>query len=501
MGAKLGIKRGISPAVSSGYDNQPLPLHVENTVTKGERRGILLLWGALLLVALGLLTLWAIDEEIPEELLIPAVGLSLNCIAVLLYTIRDANKPRYLTAAAALLYWAYFARPAFWQPGRFNIVEPLADRAHASWFALAASFLILWPGAFLKMPSPLAKDEDKKGCLSRRNATLVGTVAVVGCGFLAISRLDLITGALAHPVHTLGDLGAVAVSILLLSSLRGGKHQVASYLAYGSLLIASLVGLSTGLIASGFWSPVLPLLVYIHERRRIPWLALSLGLLVIVPLWQMKHEFRRLTHDGGDGSVLERISLFAELSTGYVTGEIAPTKRTISANERMDGLVVLSRVIRLTPSLVPPMEGKTYADIPRFLVPRFIDPDKPQRDMGQFFGHRYGFLNHRDLKTSVNLPQVVEAYMNHLDWGVFWLLITGGLYAILQALVLRAEGHLLFEPAALSLGMVVFSQEMELSAVLVGVLQKFLMLAAILWFAQRYMGLRASCSDDSTEVR
>ena len=98
-------------------------------------------------------------------------------------------------------------------------------------------------------------------------------------------------------------------------------------------------------------------------------------------------------------------------------------------------------------------------------------------------------------------PQVVEAYMNHLDWGVFWLLITGGLYAILQALVLRAEGHLLFEPAALSLGMVVFSQEMELSAVLVGVLQKFLMLAAILWFAQRYMGLRASCSDDSTEVR
>ena len=138
---------------------------------------------------------------------------------------------------------------------------------------------------------------------------------------------------------------------------------------------------------------------------------------------------------------------------------------------RMNHLGELSYVIQATGDSIPYANGQTYTPLLTKFIPRVIWPGKPQETFGQYFGHRYRLIHDHDFETAVNLPLIVEGYVN---WG--WLGI------VFSAMFVGAVLRLLWEfwigesPATgnVVLGMVIVStlvlQEGNLSLLCGGVL-------------------------------
>jgi hypothetical protein len=95
-------------------------------------------------------------------------------------------------------------------------------------------------------------------------------------------------------------------------------------------------------------------------------------------------------------------------------------------------------VVRRTPDQIPYWNGETYYSLIGLAIPRFLWPDKPMKQLGQAFGHRYGFLHWSNLSTSINFPFLVEFYANFGPPGViFGMFIVGLIYRCLDVFVNR----------------------------------------------------------------
>ena len=90
----------------------------------------------------------------------------------------------------------------------------------------------------------------------------------------------------------------------------------------------------------------------------------------------------------------------------------------------------LAYVTELTPAAVPYARGATYRPLLTKLVPRALWRNGPQEVAGQWYGHRYKFLDPEDTATSVNLPVVTEGWING-----GWIGVIGS--AALLGIVLR----------------------------------------------------------------
>ena len=85
-----------------------------------------------------------------------------------------------------------------------------------------------------------------------------------------------------------------------------------------------------------------------------------------------------------------------------------------------------------TPEPIGYWNGTTYKLLFTNLVPRFLWRNKPMERVGQDFGHRYGFLDDNDTITSINLPWLVEMYINFGTWGVLLgMPLVGCVFALL----------------------------------------------------------------------
>jgi len=146
------------------------------------------------------------------------------------------------------------------------------------------------------------------------------------------------------------------------------------------------------------------------------------------------------------------------------------------ALSRINRLADLAYVTELTPAAVPYARGATYRPLLTKLVPRALWRNGPQEVAGQWYGHRYKFLDPEDTATSVNLPVVTEGWING-----GWIGVIGS--AALLGIVLRiiwtgwiGENS---APGNVMLGMVVVASatdlESNLSLILGGVIHGFLL--------------------------
>ena len=159
--------------------------------------------------------------------------------------------------------------------------------------------------------------------------------------------------------------------------------------------------------------------------------------------------------------------------------------------QRINRLSDLAYVVQMTPSIVPYARGVTFEPILTKLLPRFFWPNKPRENVGQFYGHRYGFLDPPDSIHSVNLPMVTEGWMNA---GWVGVVLSGGAAGLLLRAVwmlwIGASGA----PANVLVGMAVVGTaadgESNFSIVMGGVLHAVVVYwaiaAAISWWDRRY---------------
>lgn len=156
--------------------------------------------------------------------------------------------------------------------------------------------------------------------------------------------------------------------------------------------------------------------------------------------------------------------------------------------ERSANIDLLVDVMYRTPARIPFWDGFTYRSLTGALVPRFLWPDKPSKTLGQDFGHRYGYLSVRDEDTSINLPVVVEFYINYGTAGVLLgMLALGVLLRMIDDLLNRPGQSLLLTAAAVPIVARLLIMECDLSLTFGGLplqLPSALLLAVLmLWTA------------------
>jgi hypothetical protein len=149
-----------------------------------------------------------------------------------------------------------------------------------------------------------------------------------------------------------------------------------------------------------------------------------------------------------------------------------------------------------TPEKIPYLEGSTFKNLATNWIPRVFWAEKPREVLGQWFGHKYRILNPDDAGTSINIPWIVEFYVNFGLWGVVGgMALTGFLLAVLELVFCRAGMTDLEIIAGWSLIFRLFYQESNVSLMLGGLPLQALFVFALLTVGLRLLNI-ASLAED-----
>jgi hypothetical protein len=228
-----------------------------------------------------------------------------------------------------------------------------------------------------------------------------------------------------------GSLSTVAVMVL---AHRQGQRRLSDSEVKGflTLLTIYLIITTTSLLLVNPMSVALIAIVsFTVGRGKVPVSACVLLVLICGFLHIGKHPMRN-TYWRADRATLQPIEypMFYVEWIGYSLEALpqflipSGERKGASLTERSSLLQMLLVVQTRSPGIVPFQNGDTYAIIPRLLVPRVIDPDKPWSHEGTYIlAIAYGLQTREQTKTTtVGFGLLAESYAN---FGYFGVLLLG----------------------------------------------------------------------------
>lgn len=154
-------------------------------------------------------------------------------------------------------------------------------------------------------------------------------------------------------------------------------------------------------------------------------------------------------------------------------------------------LDLFTDVVRQTPEAVPYWGGETYGSLIGAFVPRFLWPDKPVKMLGVTFGHRYHYLYENDWSTTINLPFLVEFYVNFGVIGVLvGMFLVGVIYATLERFVNVPGQGILVSVCGVGLLVPLVGIEADFSMIFGGLLMNGALFYGAYRFAQLWLRRR-----------
>jgi hypothetical protein len=173
---------------------------------------------------------------------------------------------------------------------------------------------------------------------------------------------------------------------------------------------------------------LLTIVAYVVGGRKVPLLAILIGLICILPLHYGKHEMRGKYWNGETTHYVqpwEYPAWFQEW-LGYSTSSFGhkparyekPKPKKESFVERSSVIHMLMMAQEKIPAHYTYMEGATYAIIPQLILPRFLNPNKIRSHEGtHMLNIHVGRQTYQDtLKTTIAWGLLPEAYAN---FGLF----------------------------------------------------------------------------------
>jgi hypothetical protein len=303
--------------------------------------------------------------------------------------------------------------------------------------------------------------------------------------------LALTSGAANYLGTAIGVVRSVAVTLASLACYLIGFAR-GSGLLIGQRWLAALAGflLVTALSMSGLFlvggavNIAAALLGYVLAAKRIPWIMLVVVFVVLSILNAGKNSMRneywaRDNQSLKNASVAQvpgmMLSWFAAGIGGTVSKALGsrPPENS-SLLERTSLLHMVLAVQEATPSIIPYLEGGTYALLPSMLVPRFLQPDKTESQAGlNLLSVRYGRQRAEDTyKTTLGWGMVAEAYANY---GNFAVIAVGALFGALCGTLMRLSATA--APLSLAMLMAIASTlalcnlELDVSSLVISMLQ------------------------------
>ncbi|MGI8839001.1 MAG: hypothetical protein ACR2H4_20540 [Pyrinomonadaceae bacterium] len=315
------------------------------------------------------------------------------------------------------MYAIYYASPVF-------MLDDYVFRNHGTEEGMTASLWIALVGACLLLVTFYNLPHRIGGLLPQFRADLQPSRArilaiIVGLVGLFVTwnvdyQSSLSFAAMRDFISRWSILG---IAVLYVLHLRGQLKLTTKLFLGGILLPLVLVmDLGTGLLSFAMRDLLVLFFIYWKVRGRPPMKAIILLVLIFAPLVAVKEQFRDTAWYGAhaDDTAIEKGLIYLRLGNTQVmeNSEDAYRNSLDRTSKRVAALQTLAFVVEDTPEIVPYWNGETYTTIFTGFIPRFLWPDKPQKTLGQDFGHRYNILDDHDFATSWNFPQLVELYAN-----------------------------------------------------------------------------------------
>src|SRR5580692_261723 len=366
---------------------------------------------------------------------------------------------------------------------------------------LSAASLAAWPllgdGRGRNKPPPTIRAPGKTRLIGTRSVNNFATndelyrLIFIGLAAGILYYLALTSGAANYLGTAIGVVRSVAVTLASLACYLIGFAR-GSGLLTGQRWLAALAGflLVTALSMSGLFlvggavNIAAALLGYVLAAKRIPWIMLGVVFVVLSILNAGKNSMRN-EYWARDNQSLKNASVAqvpGMMLSWYAAGIGGTVSKALGSRppenssllERTSLLHMVLAVQEATPSIIPYLEGGTYALLPSMLVPRFLQPDKTESQAGlNLLSVRYGRQRAEDTyKTTLGWGMVAEAYANYGNPAV---IVVGALFGALCGMLMRLSATA--APLSLAMLMAIASTlalcnlELDVSSLVVSMLQ------------------------------
>lgn len=340
----------------------------------------------------------------------------------------------------SLLYIPYFAWPIL-NGGENTHAYTLWEIARAG--LTVALFLAVATLAW-RLVSGMARAREPGQSVDADTSRVVGLMFagfVLGVAFHVALILGLLSGVgslfgLVRSIAT--TFVTVACFLLGVTRARGVLRGTSWAASLSCLGIITILSWSTLFLVGGVTYLLAAALGFVLVSKRIPVVAFAMLFMAVSVLHAGKAEMRdKYWHFGTNYSDISASGVPGLLTEWVGDGiyALATGKMGDSVIERTSLIQMVLRAQVDTPDSVPFLNGETYALLPSVLIPRFIDPDKPESQAGMnLLNIRYGLLTVEGTEqTAIGWGLVAEAYANFgyvgvIGMGLFFGAACGALF-------------------------------------------------------------------------
>lgn len=411
-----------------------------------------------------------------------ATAAALAPAAVYASTFRSKRRPIPFLPAIGVLYALQFALPlAFGEPSAPGLVAGGLSDGDVTTSALLVTggWMVLLTAYWLAGRTTTAPGLHLERYAFHQGVALAAWILVgVGMATDALRLAHPIALSIAGPASLLTVLGWVGAGLLIGLWAQNRLGLASRVFTAGAILVSSGLQVATGSVANAarLWF-ILLIAAWVARggRARARWVVLAIvAVMALVILRGSAAEFRARAWFDPGLSTFDRLETYASIVDHRVRdegilGTVEPSLLLVA--ERIVYAGVLADVVQKTPEVVPFWRGETYLSLVGAVVPRFLWPSKPEKDLGQRFGHRYGYLDPSDDRTSFNLPFLIEFYANFGVIGVILgMSVVGGLYRIVEDVLNRPEQPTTTSIVALAILVPLLTVESDFSLVFGGLI-------------------------------
>jgi len=269
-----------------------------------------------------------------------------------------------------------------------------------------------------------------------------------------------------------------ALGIILIMIL---KHDIKSnfwhFLFVLTFLMIYMIEISEAFISSIFCVIIFLFAMYFYIKKKLPILIIIFSIFLLFLAYAIKDEVRKKTWFK-NLSCSEKIFISLNILKDNFLGSYDNSEKDIkiesSHKQKIYNVVriftnieTLNKVVILTPEKVAFFKGSSYGHIYTKFIPRSLWSDKPTETYGNFWGHRYYFLDPKDNLTSWNFGILPEFYAN---FGIFGVVIGMFLFGLLvKFLILKLRTKKFTEIEVLISSIIIFNffyLEINLSLIL-----------------------------------
>ena len=270
---------------------------------------------------------------------------------------------------------------------------------------------------------------------------LVAELTVLGLGSGIAFYLAVFAGWFEGFGSYVGIVRAIALTFASIGCYLAGAARADGVLRGPTWLVTviciislALVSVGSLLLVGGIVNVVATVLGYVIAKRRVPWITLVLIFAVISVLQAGKPTIRDKYWDADQEVSPSQIPAIMAEWFGSGVDVLWSGEQQVDVLERASLLWTVIRVREMTPEAVPYLGGESYALLPAYLVPRFIDPNKPKSQTGlNLLAVRYGFQTEEGTeRTTIAFGVIAEAFANFGNWG---LLSVGAVFGALCGII------------------------------------------------------------------